>query len=115
MSEYSPKNIEKHPRYENALTMVLWGEEKEKVYHMFTVNNVSQDIGDLIYAHAVKNRVKTLRTIGYPKIIKGSLFLFFSGLLFYLFWFMGGAITHSFGTGIADVLSAPFKKGSVAD
>jgi len=125
---YTRENIQTHPLYHNALTMVLWGESKEQVYHMFTVNNLPPKTSDLIYAEARRDRIQTLRAETYPRIIKGSLITLVSIGAFYAFWYlMGGITVHllilccsglAWGmvkllTGIVELMLAARKEGAI--
>lgn len=123
-------NLSEHPLYDEVLTMLLWDEPKDKVYHRMSVNQVPADIADLLYGHAKKERIALIRSENMSKIMIGVGALLLGIVVFCALWFGLGIIPRIvvglcflagvFGVwrladGIFGYLSAPQKKGSVVD
>ena len=116
--------------YEGMLRMVLWGEEREKVFRMLEVNGVPLAQSEGLYRKAMKERVSAIRSECWKRIAVGAACLFVGIGLYWLFWYKFGGITRGIFLlcavgvfvglwklldGLAGVVLAPRKKGSLAD
>lgn len=73
--------------YERTLRMVVWGEKREDVYHMLSVNGVTGARADAVYAAARQELIATVHGEGRQKARQGLLLLGASALVFSIFWF----------------------------
>lgn len=121
---------EEHPRFDLIHKMVLRGEPKERVLKRLEVNGVTGSKADLLYRHAMKDRVATIRQEFIKKASIGLGMIVFSIIVFCIFWFGLGFIINyvlsilcgitvfglwKLGSGIAGYLNAESWQGSVAD
>lgn len=122
--------IEEHPLYAGILRMVIWGEERGKVYERMEVNKVPADIADQLYAIAWKDRIRTIRTDTFRQAMIGLGLIVASIATFSLCWFGLGFIPKillwgcfaavGIGSwkainGLVGYLMASSKTGSLAD
>ena len=119
-----------HPYYDFVLKKVLWGEDREDIYHSLAVNGVSGEIADRLYKHARADRIRTIRSDYTRKLLVGLGLILAAGVIFSSCWFGLGFIPRillyacfaALGIGawksidgLSGYLMAPSKTGSVAD
>lgn len=66
----TPESPEDHPLYDMIHRMVIWGEEKDQVFHRMEVNGVTGTAAEYLYQHARNDRIRAIR-----KEQSGKLFL----------------------------------------
>jgi hypothetical protein len=118
------------PLYEMILGKVLWGEPREEVFHRLSVNGITGERAERIYAAAWSERLTVTRRDYARKAGLGLLLLMGAGAIFCFFWFYVRAISRNvviglvamLGVGawkaidgIAGMIMAGSKEGSVAD
>ncbi|MGC6426633.1 MAG: hypothetical protein ACON5H_06505 [Akkermansiaceae bacterium] len=121
---------EEHPRFNLVHKMVLQGESEERVIKRLEVNGVTGNEANLLYHHARKNRIATIRKEFFKKASTGLGLILFSISVFCVFWFGLGFISNNvlyllcgisvfgiwrLGSGILGYLNAGSHEGSVAD
>ncbi|MDA8975265.1 hypothetical protein N9F50_01630 [Akkermansiaceae bacterium] len=74
---------DEHPRYNLIHKMVLWGEPKEAVMKRLAVNNVTGAEAELLYHHARKDRIATIRQ-EYRKKMKIGAFILAGTILYFV-------------------------------
>jgi hypothetical protein len=119
-----------HPHYAFVLKMVLWGEDRDEVFHRLAVNGVPDRVAERLYEHARADRLRTLRRDSARKLIGGLALVIGAVAIFSSCWFGLGFIPQillygCFGAagyglwkaidGLAGVLMASSKTGSIAE
>lgn len=128
-NEY-PLGIDSHPYYALVLKMVLWGEDRDDVYRRLEVNGVTGGIADRLYEHAREDRIRTIRSAYFIKILFGGGLFLAAVVIFPACWFglgfipkivlYGCFVALGIGSwkstdGISGYLMAPTRTGSVTD
>ena len=118
------------PHYERTLRMVLWGEKREDVYHMLSVNGVTGERADAIYTAAFRERVGVIHSECRRKSAIGLGFIILSIAIFCGLWFGMGFIPRiligatgagflwgswKFIDGFAGMMMAAKKEGPVTE
>ncbi|CAN5432551.1 hypothetical protein BH09VER1_BH09VER1_30750 [soil metagenome] len=111
--------------YQDILRAVIWGAEKDDVFHTLKVNDITGERAEELYQSARKERIDMLRSEGTRKAITGTLLLLAGTAMFCIFYSMGviliGVGAFVWGawrliSGAVEFVIAPTKKGSaVAD
>jgi len=114
--------------YKSVLRAVLWGTERDEIFHMLEVNGITGAPAEEMFRRAWSERVAVLRSEGVRQAAKGALLLAGGCVVFCVFWFGFGVITGRifvlcgllgvwgfwwFTSGVLDAIWAPTKKGSV--
>ncbi|MEO5713600.1 MAG: hypothetical protein ABIT37_08925 [Luteolibacter sp.] len=81
-----------HPLYAFVLRMVLWGEKREDVYRSLEVNGITGGMADRLYAHAMADRIRTIRSDCTRKLLIGVGLVVAAVVTFSLCWFGLGFI-----------------------
>lgn len=81
-----------HRLFERSLRMVIWGDKREEVYHMLSVNGVTGAEADAVYAAARREVTAAVRDAGRQKVKRGLMFLGGCALAFSVCWFGLGFI-----------------------
>jgi hypothetical protein len=118
------------PLYEIILGKVLWGEPREEVFHRLSVNGITGERAERIYAAAWEERLTVIRRDYARKAGFGLLLIVGAAATFCFFWFYVRAIPRvliyvcagMLGVGawkaidgFAGMIMAGSKEGSVAD
>jgi len=118
------------PLYEMILGKVLWGEAREEVFHSLAVNGITGERAERIYAAAWEERLTVIRRDYARKAGFGLLLILGAVAIFCFFWFgvrviprlllylcagMLGVGAWKAIDGIAGMLMAGSKEGSVAE
>ena len=116
-----------------VLRKVLWDDPKDEIVLRMVANEVSAPDAENIYREAFAQRLKIIRSISWGKFRKGLVLLLVGLAMYYCLWVISEgfsalsiravlipAIPAGYGlwlfcAGIAGVLTAGTKRGSVAD
>lgn len=111
--------------YQDILRAVLWGSEKDAVFHTLAVNDITGERAEELYQRARRERVALLRSEGKRRAITGALLLLASIALLCIFYSLGVVIVLAICTffwgvwrlvsGTVEFVLAPTKKGSIAE
>ena len=119
-------DITEYRFYNLVWKMVLWDEDKERIYKRLEINKVPKDIADLLYEHAREDRIRSIRSDCLGKIWAGVFFIIATCVTYYFCWFKLGffPMILLFGfalgfwllvDGFNSYVTAPRKRGSLAD
>jgi hypothetical protein len=121
---------EDHPQYGIVLKMVMWGEDRDEIFHRLSVNGVPDGVAQRLHAHAREDRLRTIRGVYSRRFLVGMALIVAAVAVFVGFWFYLefipriilfccivalGIGSWKFIDGLAGYLMAPSQKGSVAD
>jgi hypothetical protein len=116
--------------YQHTLRMVLWDEDVERIYKRLSVNGIRGRAADALYQRARRERITMIRSENAKRAGAGILLILLSsGISSGFILGLGGmprivialcAAAFGFGcwklvTGLAEIIAAPRKKGSLAD
>ena len=115
--------------YENVLRAVIWDENRDEIFQMLHANGIIGEQAEQMFRRARGERLATLRSEGFHRMMKGVLRLSAGIIVFCLFWYGMGftlrnvmiacGVVSAWGLwcsagGAMDILLAPTKRGSVA-
>lgn len=116
--------------YEAVLQMVVWDEPRENVFQKLNASGLYDDEAQAMYNKAMKERISSIRSDHWAKLLKGLFILSVSIGVFINYWEGAGAINRNLfitcflGTGfglwkscegLIGVLMAKHQRGSLAD
>lgn len=105
--------VEDEPQYDVILKMVLWGEDREAIYHRLKVNGIEGDRADKIYQRAWTERMRSIRGEGLKALLIGLGSIGLAVGIFYFFK-LDELDVEEFGDGVNGVPFLPWLLGFAA-
>lgn len=87
--------------------MVLWGENRDAIFHRLKVNGIEGARAEGIYATARRERIATIRSVGKRDFLIGLILIVGCVGMFFGLGLDKLSLTH-FGTGMGEVLLLPW-------